>query len=306
MSTKVRLCEIIHWFTSLYLKSVIFYFLENYKMAGSHGAIGIYFIPEDGFHWADFLQQKLREYNIESMLLDLTSSNQTKDTNIILVSPEFFRLQNLIPLQLIDPHRSLMVLLGAEAEEVKHFLVAKKLSSILKSITLFETQATENCVKELIIGIIKLYEHVHGDNEDGEDDKDSIYDTLPSPRPSSPSRTANEVNDIYRVAVSYVNNVSMQERTKKRTMIYLLMANCLFAFWLYLFCYIHVTSQILFLQEREVLLLCNRKGADEIKVELSNVNGHVSAIHENKAIYRFSLDSKCIFGVICFIIEAGQ
>lgn len=228
-----------------------------YKMAVSNKEIGIYYVPGDGCQWAQFLQHNLNSYDVKSTLIDITSSNETKPTNVILVSPAFFTLPSLLPLQSIDPQRSLFVLLGTDAVEVQSFLVANKLSSILKDITLFETEATENCVKELIIGIIKLYEHSYGDDEP--------YDTLPAPRPSA---DLGEQNDIYQVAISQTDN------------------------------------------EREVILLCNRKMADEINVEISDENGQrttqVKATHENKAVYKFSIEKNIKANRLSFVAKDGS
>lgn len=171
-------------------------------MAFGYGTIGIHFMPSDGFHWAEFLQQKLNEdgYNIKCMLLDLTSTTHFFDTNILLVSPDFFNLNNAGVLQTIDPHRAIMVLLGTAARDVRTFLLRHKCDEMLKYITFFETEATENCVRELLIGIIKLYEHNHEPSEDeAEHYKPSehvevVYDDLPEPR--STNLSTNGVHDV--------------------------------------------------------------------------------------------------------------
>lgn len=176
-------------------------------MATGHGVLGIHFIPSDGYHWAEFLQQKLNEdgYNIKSMLLDLTSTSHSHfyETNVLLVSPDFFSLQNLDALHRINPQRAIMVLLGTSASDIQTFL-SQKYPAMLK-ITFFETQATEDCVRALLIGIIKLYEHVH-EQSDEETEKD-VYDILPPPTPKQ--STGASINNIHKVAVSFDNNVSI-------------------------------------------------------------------------------------------------
>ena len=213
-------------------------------MASGHGTIGIHFMPSDGHNWADFLQQKFNEdgYNIRCMLLDLTATTHFFETNILLVSPDFFNLNNLGVLQTIDPHRALMVLLGTTSEDVQAFLLRHKCNEMLKNITFFETVATENCVRELLIGIIKLYEHNYEPSDDETAHKE-IYDVLPVPRPRHLS--TNGVNDVA---------ISCNE------------------------------------ENREVYLLCDRKGNDEIQIKLADIPGQIKAVHENKAIYRFTID----------------
>ncbi|XP_071131612.1 uncharacterized protein [Mytilus edulis] len=231
-------------------------------MATGHGVLGIHFIPSDGYHWAEFLQQKLNEdgYNIKSMLLDLTSTSHSHfyETNVLLVSPDFFSLQNLDALHRINPQRAIMVLLGTSASDIQTFL-SQKYPAMLK-ITFFETQATEDCVRALLIGIIKLYEHVH-EASDEETEKD-VYDILPPPTPK-PS-TGASINNIHKVAVSFDNNI------------------------------------------REVFIFCDRKGSDEIQIELLNPHGQIKAIHENKAIYRFSIDAELAKTNPKFIAKDGQ
>ncbi|XP_052071425.1 uncharacterized protein LOC127709810 isoform X5 [Mytilus californianus] len=222
------------------------------------GVLGIHFIPSDGYHWAEFLQQKLNEdgYNIKSMLLDLTSTSHSRfyETNVLLVSPDFFSLQHLKALHRINPQRAIMVLLGTTASDIQSFL-SHNCPEMLK-ITFFETQATEECVRALLIGIIKLYEHVH----EASDEETEQYDTLPPPRQPPGTST----NSIHKVAVSFDNNI------------------------------------------REVFILCDRKGSDEIQIELLNRHGQIKAIHENKAIYRFSVDTDIAKTNPKFIAKDGQ
>ncbi|CAG2220697.1 unnamed protein product [Mytilus edulis] len=192
------------------------------------------------------------------MLLDLTSTSHSHfyETNVLLVSPDFFSLQNLDALHRINPQRAIMVLLGTSASDIQTFL-SQKYPAMLK-ITFFETQATEDCVRALLIGIIKLYEHVH-EASDEETEKD-VYDKLPLPR-KSPGAS---INNIHKVAVSFDNN------------------------------------------NREVFILCDRKGSDEIQIELLNRHGQIKAIHENKAIYRFSVDAELAKTNPKFIAKDGQ
>lgn len=161
-------------------------------MASAYGTIGIHFMPSDGLHWAEFLQQKLDEdgYNINSQLLDLTSTTHFFDTNILLVSPDFFNLDNLGVLRTINPHRAIMVLLGTTARDVQKSLLRHKCDEMLNHITFFEAVATDTCVRKLLIGIIQLYEYNH-------EASDEDYDTLPLPRP-----TNSPTNGVYGVAIS--------------------------------------------------------------------------------------------------------
>ncbi|XP_063444207.1 uncharacterized protein LOC134724844 isoform X1 [Mytilus trossulus] len=229
-------------------------------MATGHGVLGIHFIPSDGYHWAEFLQQKLNEdgYNIKSMLLDLTSTSHSHfyETNVLLVSPDFFSLQNFDALHRINPQRAIMVLLGTTASDIQTFL-SQKYPAMLK-ITFFETQATEDCVRALLIGIIKLYEHVHEASD--EETEQGVYDKLPPLKP----HTGAPINTIHKVAVSFDNN------------------------------------------NREVFILCDRKGSDEIQIELLDRQGQIKAIHENKAIYRFSVDAELAKTNPKFIAKDGQ
>jgi hypothetical protein len=126
------------------------------------------------------------------------------------------------------PTRHLVILWKSEvklylikSEDVQAFLLRHKCNEMLKNITFFETVATENCVRELLIGIIKLYEHNYEPSDDETAHKE-IYDVLPVPRPKHLS-----TNGVHDVAISCNEEVflSILSLTLIRS-IYVLMFSC--------------------------------------------------------------------------------
>lgn len=162
-------------------------------MSREKGCIFIYYVPTDGFSWANFLQSKLneKEYNIMSTLVDISNMHEdyeSSDVNVVLVSPDICSLPSLKPLNKLQKDHSLAVLLGVEYSEYIE-IVSVKEGQNLSGWSVFNTQANEHSVRGLLMKIIELYEDTHKDDVELEEDP---YDILPEPKPILPPRGVNQ------------------------------------------------------------------------------------------------------------------
>ncbi|KAJ8317975.1 hypothetical protein KUTeg_003066 [Tegillarca granosa] len=142
--------------------------MQVFSMAdsGQQECIYLYYIPSDGGSWANFLHEKLNEddYMLSSSLVDISTlenDHLIHDVNIILVSPDFLNLKSLQPLTVLHQIRSLVVLLGVDKPEYEMFVKDNELN--LSKWDVFETEATEKSVRQLLLRIISLYETSHPD-----------------------------------------------------------------------------------------------------------------------------------------------
>lgn len=162
-------------------------------MSREKGCVFIYYVHTDGFSWANFLQSKLneKEYNIISTLVDISNMHkdyESSDVNIVLVSPDICSLPSLKPLNTLQKDHSLAVLLGVEYSEYIDIVSVKEGQS-LSGWPVFNTQANDHSVRGLLMKIIELYEDIHNDDVELEEDP---YDVLPEPKPILPPRRVSQ------------------------------------------------------------------------------------------------------------------